>query len=273
MGTESSFRRKWINFFKAVGSPVPIISFIGAGVLMGISIFYKDKQEFSILINLIGSLLLGVTGAFIKGGYDDLSGESMLVKKGQSAIRNLSSINHQVIQIRNWIGSFIKKDTVSKRELEEINRHLETTIININSGLSDWTDIVPELKQTEEVVKTYESVIKAYIEELLKNKKELIAAGENKELRERLEKQIKDLEKKVKDLREEQPGIFGSGLIASPSPASYASVTPLNVGTLSGIFNKTCSSCGRVYEDDVLATTLNVNMANLCPTCKKKIQQ
>lgn len=275
MITETSFKQKWFNFFKAVFAPVPIISFLGATVLIIISILYKDKSEFSILINLIGSLLLGVMGAFIKGGYDDLSRESVLIKKGQSAIRNLASINLQVIQIRSWIEYFIKKNTVSKRELEEINRHLETTNININSGLSDWTDIIPELKSTEDVVKSYESVIKAYVEELLKNKKELIEVGENKELKDQLEKRIKELESNVKSLRLQQSNVFNSGISVSPSvspSASYVGSMISNPINISQLLKKTCSVCGKVYqENDWNANSLlSISSNDICSECKNK---
>lgn len=269
MDSENTLKRKWLNFFKAIITPVPVFSIIGAVILIAISILYKDKLEFAILINLIGSLFIGIAGAFIKGGYDELNGESILVKKGQSAIRNLSSISHQIIQIRNWISSFIKKDATSKRELEEINRHLETTTMNINSGLADWTDIVPELKQTEEVVKNYESLIKTYIDELLKNKKELVAAGENKELKKQLEGQINELELKVKNLRQERSGVFGSGLMVSPS-SSFASVSPMNIGNISNLFSKVCSSCGKLYEENTLSTPSVIGSDNLCLDCKKK---
>lgn len=268
MDFKISFVKKWANFFKAVFSPVPAFSLFGAIVFIAVSILYKDKLEFSVLTNLLGSIFIGIAGAFIKGGYDELRGESILIKKGQSAIRNLTSIGKQVDQIRSWIASFIKKDTTTKRELEELNRHLSTTSVNIASGLADWFDIIPELRQTGEVVKNYESVIKAYIEEILKRKKELIEAGQNKEQKEELEKKIKELEKNVKELRVEQSGVFNSGLVVSPSSsASLGSMS--SPVTFSNLLNKTCSVCGKQYQDDTedLSSLL---ISYICPDCKKR---
>lgn len=273
MANSITFRQKWINFLKAVGTPIPLFSILGAAILIIISIVYKDKTEFSILTNLIGSIFIGIAGAFIKGGYEELSGESILIKKGQSAIRNLSSISQQITQIQNWITTFIKKNEISKRELEEINRHLGTTVLNINSGLADWIDIVPELRQTGEVVKNYESLIKAYIDELLKNKKELIAAGENKELKEQLEKRIKELEGNVKSLRVQQSNVFSSGVTVSPSVSPSASYVGSVVGaplTVSQFFKKTCSICGKAYENDWNENSLAITLGDICPDCKKQ---
>lgn len=273
MTNSITFQQKWINFFKAIGAPIPLFSILGAAILIIISIVYKDKTEFSILTTLIGSIFIGIAGAFIKGGYDELSGESILIKKGQSAIRNLSSISQQITQIQNWIATFIKKNEISKKELEEVNRHLGTTTLNINSGLADWIDIVPELRQTGEVVKNYESVIKTYIDELLKNKKELIEAGENKERREQLEKKIGELEGKVQNLRLQQSNIFSGGITLSPSvspSASYISnvvASPINVSSL---LKKTCSICGKAYQDDWNENRLTITLDDICPDCKKK---
>lgn len=272
MTNDITFKQKWINFLKAIGAPIPLFSIFGAVILIIVSIVYKDKTEFSILTTLIGSIFIGIAGAFIKGGYDELSGESILIKKGQSAIRNLSSISQQITQIQNWITAFIKRSEISKRELEEINRHLGTTALNISSGLADWIDIVPELRQTGEVVKNYENLIKAYIDELLKNKKELIAAGENKELKEQLEKKIKELEGNVKSLRA-QSNVFSSGVTISPSVSPSASYVGSVVGaplTVSQLFKKTCSLCGKAYEDDWNDNRLTITLDDICPDCKKK---
>lgn len=217
------FKSKWKNFIKAIFSPVPLFSLIVATVLIVISINCAERKEFSILMNLIGSIFLAVAGAFVKGGYDELVGESVLIKKGQSAIRNLSSITNQITFIRAWINKFVKKD-VTKRDLEEINRHLETTLVNINSGLADWIDIVPELKEGGEMAKSLESTIKAYAEEIFKKKRELLKASENKELKKQLEGKIRELEKEVKDLIYQKGEIISSSVTISSTPASFGSV-------------------------------------------------
>lgn len=273
MADTITFTQKWSSFLKAIGAPIPLLSMLSAAALIIVSVIFKDKTEFSILTNLIGSVFIGIAGAFIKGGYDELSGESILIKKGQSAIRNLSSISQQITQIQGWIATFIKKNDISKRALEEVNRHLGTTTLNISSGLADWIDIVPELRQTGEVVKSYENVIKAYIEELLKNKKELIEAGENKELKEQLEKRIKGIENNVKNLRLQQSNVFSSGITVSPSVSPTASYIDSLVGpplNISYSFGKKCSSCGVNYEEDFHQyPTLNI-APDLCPACRKK---
>lgn len=268
MKKENQFLQKWKNFFKAIFSPVPLFSIIVSIVLIFISLVYADKREFSVLINLIGSVFLAIAGAFIKGGYDELVGESVLIKKGQSAIRNLSSISNQITFIRSWINKFIKKD-VSKRELEEINRHLETTLMNTHSGLADWIDIIPELKESGEVAKSLESTIKSYIGEILEKKKELLKAGENKELKKQLGGRIKELEKEIKEINYQAGGIINSGAVISSNPVSLGSVGQVNFSDFSPYLNTTtCQKCGRIYQDDL--PTISISQ-KLCPDCRKGI--
>lgn len=264
---KNNLKQKWINFVKAFFSPVPIFALLGAIILIIISIIYKERIEFSILINLIGSLLVGICGAFIKGGYDELARESILIKKGQSAIRNLNSIGQQIFQIRSWIKSFIDKKDLTKRELEEINRHLSTTEINIKSGLADWIDIVPELREESEMAKNYKDVIRGYIEEILKNKKELIIAGDNIELKEKLEKRVKELEKNIKELKKESPQTISHS--SSPVSLSPSVFGPTIFGSsLFGIGNKICTICNKTYVDDNISySALPYN--NVCPECRK----
>jgi len=273
MDDKNTLKQKWISFCSAFFAPVPVFSILGGGILIALSIKYKDDINFSILINLIGSLLVGIAGAFIKERYDALMNESALIKKGQSAIRNLDSIGRQVVQIRGWIKSFVGGKKEPKNALEEIDRHLSTTEMHIKSGLEDWTDIIPELKRTGEVIKNYQDVIKAYLEELLKNKKELLVVGENKELRERLEKRIKELEKNVKELKKEQPRILGDGGIGTSFVVGSSPFISRGGGFI-GLNDKVCSECGKSYSEDPLTPTFLATtfpFRDLCPECKRKV--
>lgn len=271
---DKSLKTKWGKFLGVVLGPGSVIFSLLTLVSLILAFAFKTNTLFATLLTVLGSIFAGIAGSFIKDDYNRLATDNVLEKKGLSAIRNLSSIGQQVILIRGWIKSFISEKNITKkeikRELEEIDRHINMMEGNINSGLQDWKDIVPELKETEEVTRVYESVIKKYFEELLKNKKELLEVGENKELKERLEKRIKELEKNVKELKNEQPHIFSGGSVGS----SFAiSADPFmsaggNVRFI-GSNNKICSECGRTYYKDDL-TAVSVFDRNICPDCKKK---
>lgn len=264
---ERTFIQKWKDFLSILFSPGSIIPFLLAVISLVLSIFIFTGA-LSNLLSIFASILTTIAGFFIKDDWDRVQGNSMLEKKGRSAIRNLESIGQQIIQIRSWIKNFIASKNVSEKELKEIDRHLTTTEMNIRSGLEDWIDIVPELKKKEEVAKKYQDVMEAHLEELFKNKTELLKVGENKELREQLEKRIRELEKNVKELKNQQQGVFGGGLAVSSTPLSYASVS--SSGLVSPL-SKTCSNCGRIYNDDVLTISQPISFNDLCPNCRGKV--
>lgn len=258
------FIKKWSIFLGIMLSPGSTIPLLLAMVCLYFALT-KPDTSISILLSIIASILTAIAGFFIKDDWDKIRGDSLLEKKGKSAIRNLSSIGQQITQIENWVQFFINKKQVTKRELEEINRHLGTIEINIKSGLEDWIDIVPELKEDTEFVKNYEDLIRGYIDEILKNKKELLIVGENEELKEKLEKRIKELENNVRGLKKERSGIMLSSM-ESPSNIIVGNSLAYNIA------NKTCSICGNLYYDDSgTLLTSSIYNNNICPNCRKNM--
>ena len=255
-----SFKQKWKNFFTAVFAPTPLVSIITAIFLLITSFNNNENTQVAFILNVISTILTAVAGAFIKDEYDELSEESMLTKKGQSAVRNLCSIHRQINQLRIWISTFIKDDKSSKIEhLEEVNRHLSTTITNISSSLEDWIDIVPELQQIVTRNKNKKLLIE-YTNEIAEKNKELKTESD-KENKEKLEKRIQELEAKVTELN---PSIL-------PTPSGSAQ----NFGTISDYllgYQKICSRCGKKFNDDSITLdsppVMTIGGYELCPSCR-----
>jgi len=241
-----TFLQKWQAFLNILCSPGSAIPLIFATICLVLSIFIFTGS-LSNLLAIFASILTSIAGFFIKDDWDRLQGNLMLEKKGKSALRNLGAISQQVIQIRKWIKSFVSKKETSKRELEEIDRHLNTMEMHLKSGLADWTDIVPELKNKEEVSKNYDDTIKEYIEERLENQKKLLRVGANKDLKEQLESRIKELEEKVKSLRREQY----SASVSPSASIGTISLPSIDLGNNQvNSIKKTCSNCGKTYNED-----------------------
>lgn len=266
---ETGFKKKWSNFGSIIFSPGSGIALLLAVISQGFAIIVFTGA-LSNLLSIFASISAAIAAIFIKDDWDKLQGNSMLEKKGKSALRNLDAINQQVIQIRRWIRGFITKKETAKRELEEIDRHLDTMVMHLKSGLADWIDIVPELKQKEEVSKSYDETIKAFIEERLENQKKLLNAGTDKDLKIQLEKRIKELEEKVKVLRKEQYGVFSSPGIAIGSASLSPSMSP-NIISISNSNKKKCIKCGKQYNDDFFGLGYPLSSENICSECKSLI--
>lgn len=263
---ERTFIQKWRDFLSIIFSPGSIIPFLLSGISLGLAIFIFTGA-LSDLLSILASILAAIAGFFIKDDWDRVQGNAMLEKKGRSAIRNLESIGHQIFQIRNWIKNFVSSKNTTDRELKEIDRHLTTAQMNIKAGLEDWIDIVPELKQKEEVAKQYQETLEALMKEVLNKEVELLKIGEtNKDLKAQLEKRIKEIEKRVQELKSEQSKVFG-GFMPSTSPSSLATISPSGSISLPNLFVKTCSICGKIYQDD---DNLAISINDICPDCKRR---
>lgn len=262
-------KKRWISFLNAVLQPEPLF-LLGTGtLLLWLSFNYKEDARFFVLVNLLAAILSGLGVAFIKGRYDATIQDSMLLKKGSSAVRNLESIGQQVYQIRKWTKLFASKKEKTKRDLEEIDRHLGTMEVHIKSGLEDWVDIVPELRKTEEDVNAYRELLRSHKQELLKTRRKLLELrGDNKN-REQLEMRIKELEKTVRRIKEEQPVILNGELGVSGLPSS--SIVSFGTGgtfaNLASLDEKNCQRCGRRYKEDL--TSISMLSSNLCPSCQQ----
>jgi len=208
---------KWEKAMSVLFSPWFLISAGVTGASLYLSVYYKTNIPFSNTMAISGSIFGGITGAILKDEYDRISNKNILEKKGRSAVRNIEGIRVQLRNIETWVIEFAKRTRKQedKRTLEEVNRHIATIDLNIAAGLADWVDIVPELKQKEELQRTQKDTIQSYIDEILKNKKTLLHASEQEG--KTIKKKIGDLEKEVRDLKNDSGLIVSAGNL-NPDP-------------------------------------------------------
>ncbi|MFA7290219.1 MAG: hypothetical protein WC055_15190 [Melioribacteraceae bacterium] len=237
------FLNKWGDFLGILFGPGATI-FIAITVL-GLIFAYNFKNDtlFSTLLSILSSISAGVAGNFVKDDYDKLIGKNILEKKGRSAWRNLQSISTQLCNIKEWLSVFAKENKKNdNRSLDEIHRHISTIQLNINSGLEDWVDIVPELKAGKEknieIEKQYRDYLQTLFSELIENRKELSKSKDEKRTDE-LKKKILDLEKEMKDIKKSNSHFIQP-------------LETINLSQSSGLFmmNNRCSKCGRIYLKD-----------------------
>lgn len=245
---------------------------------------FKENTLFSTLLSVLGSVFAGIAGSFIKDDYNRLASENMLEKKGLSAIRNLKSIERQLSNIRLWIVGFAKEKITKEQKnvLNEIDRHISTTQLNIQSGFSDWIDMVPELAQEAgriaEITKKQQEVLRVYVEELLEKKRELVSSKDEKRVDE-LKKRISTLEKQIKDIRSDDTRSIGVSIpfsgptitrntpftLGLPNFRASDSIASLSIGPR-------CINCGKSLEQQNIG---ELGIANIydsyCADCKSKL--
>lgn len=273
-----NFCKQWGVVLSIIFRPGFFLSVVVTGVSLYLSIFYKNNIPFSNTMAIIGSIFGGIAGAFLKDEYDKKSGKNILEKKGLSALRNLKGISIQLSNIKLWVANFSKgyKKKEDKRILEEINRHIATIELNINSGLEDWVDIVPELKeksqQEAELVKRYKDAAQSVMVELLEKRKEL-AVAKDETMEKELRKKINNLEGQIKEIRKERSQAVNNVGFSILGSNDSAGVLKSSDGIyLSNLGMDICDKCGKRFNKNYLATSsIYLGGGNYCDDCKREI--
>ena len=267
----NKLKQKWSNFISMVLDPWFLVFVIATIISLGFSIAIKTNELFSNLLAVFGSITGGIAGGVFQNEYSQTTGENILRKKGQSAVRNLQSIQKQIGSLRCWVVNFAKKaNNTIKPQLSEIDRHLSVIELNVNSGYEDWIDIDPTLRGEKEVQEKFNEAYRAFVVDLLDQKIKL-AQSANASEQEELNKKIDQLEKQIKGMKKESGVILGNS-VASIGGLRAFSLNQDNNISLSGSVltasGPTCSQCGKKYNYD-LTQPITIMGANFCPDCRK----
>ncbi len=280
---------KWGDFFRAFN---PWFVLMGLSTILSVylSIKFKDNQHFSNLLAALGSITGGIAGSIFQNEYNKNVGQEILEKKGLSAVRNLKSIQKQMVNLKDCIAIFLKKSTSeNKSQLEEVYRHISTMELSVDSGYEDWIDILPQLSKEKEaqtkIYEKYQEASRSLVADLLDQKMKLYQAASDAE-KETLGKKIAQLEKHIKLLKNEDNSMIlsssldrasftvggGGGGIYSPigvsaiaSSGSQGLYGPIDNASAVYLGSKKCSACGKRYNPGLLSFGLD-----LCSECENK---
>lgn len=216
MQQKKTFKQKWRDFFEVVFSPGSISPLVIAGVSLYLST--KSESPLSYALAIFASLMTAIAGYFIKDDWDRMRGVSLLKNKGLSAIRNLKAINEQINRIRNYIDNFLKSKKNIKDNLLEVNRHLSMVKFNIDSGIEDWIDVVPELDIFSEISSKETEI------SLIKKKISSLEKRDNKEIIKQ-KRRIEELASEIKKLKS-SAGRLERYKVESPYKSYLEGITP-----------------------------------------------
>lgn len=279
---------KWEDFFRAF-NPWFVLMVLATILSVYFSIKFKDNQHFSNLLAALGSITGGIAGSIFQNEYNKNAGQEILEKKGLSAVRNLKSIQKQMVNLKDCIAIFLKKSTSeNKSQLEEVYRHISTMELSVDSGYEDWIDILPQLSKEKEaqakIYEKYQEASRSLVADLLDQKMKLYQAASDAE-KEASGKKIAQLEKHIKLLKNEDNSMI---LSSSLNRASFTvggggggTYRPIGVSTIAnsgphGLYNpgvtvsapclgaNKCSRCGKGYHSTGL---LSSEGSDLCPEC------
>lgn len=254
-------KEPWRVFINIFFNPVVLITLILSifGTYLS-TLYYKDDTRIiAVLLSILASISAGILGSVAFDRYKEITGNNILMKKGKSAVRNLSLIVDQLHRLRIRLFEF--NESKAKVPLEEIDHHLVTTEKSIISGIEDWVDMVPELNA---LAKISEFVVEKgnKIQKLLNEKKELekelgVQDKTQKDKVSLLEERIKQkdqevsrLYSEVNKLRGQQTSIAGATISSGMAIGSSlgGTVESLVSGNLSIASSRNCKRCGKQYQ-------------------------
>lgn len=169
-------------------------------------------------------------------------GDTFLIKKSGSAIRNLQLIKYKISNVETRIQSLQNKQ--NKRDFEEIDNLIQNIHKDILNSIGDWADVNPNSKKIVdyfESISQKENVIKQLTEkaETLQYEKEKLSANQTefkKKIERLLEKTEEELGEAKERLNQEIQSRYTtfSGTISGPTivngnQGTYTTLTPNDI--------------------------------------------
>jgi rubrerythrin len=147
----------WQQFGKAVLSPF-VVWLLGLCLVLGVLAFAdgtdsaKNTSELKAAITIIISIFTGVAGAIIYKKIQDFSEKSILVTRGESAIRGLNLVLLSVKSLENRLCSNSDKNG-DPSIVDETTGRLILIQEQIVNSIQEWQDIIPSANIRSEIGK------------------------------------------------------------------------------------------------------------------------
>jgi myosin heavy subunit len=232
------------------------------------------------VLNIIACILTAYGGSIIYDRYKEISGNTVLVKKGKGAVRSLFVI---VEKVKN-ISDRLNKDTNISSEALNLLGLLEKDIV---LATQEWTDVIPDLADVE----IYSKIIREKelerdererqykeVSEKLKDAEESLKRKDVEEeaMAKRIDGLISSVEKMKKTLFQTQREIDEFRLkrdIAISRSTSGAHLYGGETGIMSGSFLgrsldiKNCAGCSNFYTPQAFGDS------GFCDSCLNKMEK
>lgn len=138
----TKLQNEWKIFISVLGRPnisIPL-------VLCGAALYFANtiyEQPSSLVLSIAATILAGIASGGIWDSIKNIMGNTLLIKKGNSAVRNLSSAR---LKIKN-----ISERAKGKASTEEIGNLLSWLEKDIANSIQEWNDILPGVANIETI--------------------------------------------------------------------------------------------------------------------------
>lgn len=255
------------------------VSVIVPALIAFVALYYANEKgtdrAVSVSLNIFASFVFAIAGAVFWDLFKEYLGNTVLTKKGRSAVRNLSLARQKTKNISERLLSGAKQ--------EEITNLLRLLELDVANSTQEWNDIVPGVeniemaynllheKETElrEAITDKEALEKDAIKTRALESDVTVKTLEIAKLRGEVER-LKIATSNTTSAVTTSPAIFGlsagGAAFMKPSPG-LESYTITNVGSLGR--RRFCSVCGRLIHLTVGSST-DPSEPVICSHCRNK---
>lgn len=256
----NSIKYQWKIFYQLFLEPWFVLIAIVSIVTIIYSYNTTDKS-LSLYLNIIACFLTSIAGAICYDRYTQINGNTVLVKKGKGAVRNLFLLMDRIRNI-----SLRSKETTDNEEIRNLLGFIEKDVYN---SIQEWTDVIPTIADVDQysiIVLEKEREIKKIENRLseveIANKQLAVQANEATSLRgekDILKREKEELLEKLNNFESELNKFKqarDTAIIASSTFASTSAQSPFFVDrTKVGVARKSTSRdkiTGRFLNDERL---------------------
>ena len=133
--------KEWVTLFSIMLKPLVFLP-IGLGVIsLYLANFEVEDSALSLILNIMATILTAIAGGAFFDELKNMMGNTILIKKGSSAVRNLSTTR---IKVKNIYER--SKKSALKDEIDNLLLLIEKDIAN---SIQEWNDILPGVEQKE----------------------------------------------------------------------------------------------------------------------------
>jgi hypothetical protein len=222
--------RNWSVFLSSLLDPILLLPLLFTILSLYLANKTGTQRDTSILLNIIATILAAFAGGKLFDSIKEIAGNTILIKKGQSAVRNLALARSKTRNISTRANS--------KGEIKELMNLLGLLEKDIVNSILEWNDIVPgvsNINQIYMIQEGKEQELNSVLEENEKLRKQLVETMESqdklkelaiKEMMEQNEKTIKSLKQRISELE------YSGNAATSVSISIPSSGTGLMAGNL-----------------------------------------
>jgi len=284
-GFWEDWNEEWRVASEAVASPVTLLVLISTVILGWVAINQRDGL-LAVIFTLGTSVAAGILGAAIWDRWIRLTGRSILVDKGKSAIRSLKLLWRNLNACQGRVTTYLDRrktgvtGEIVNTWLEEEIQRLATLQEEALDAISSWTDIIPQADVTAQLAPYRELqasvlTLKTAKEELEADLKRVSGVDTERalDLNRQFRKREAELEEVEKQLVTESVRLGTSvlsGLSAPPASVVGAGLDPLQNSEIEdGLGDiKIMGLIGRCEQCEEKFTTDHIGQSH-CPACRQ----